>query len=72
MRTDWEKGISLVWRILNLQVIFDIGEIKYWHVLGYLAGKIFLYSPLNFLDTFIEKVPLVQECHGYLLWINQF
>ncbi len=70
MRTDWEKEHILSMKDIKFASnFFDIGEIKYWHVLGYLAGKFpFLYSPLNFLDTFIEKVPLVQR----MSWIFTF
>lgn len=63
MRTEWEKA-----HILDLQDVnfakrfFDIGEIRYWHVVGY-AGA--LVKPLagvfDGLDTLLEKVPLLNR-----------
>jgi len=70
MRTDWEKA-----HILNLKDVefasrfFDVGKIKYWHVIGYAAGKfprmrVFLDS----IDIFLENVPYIK----LLSWIFTF
>ena len=62
MRTDWEKA-----HILSLKDIkfakrfFDIGEIRYWHVIGYLAGKFpILSKSLQAIDIILEKIPFIQ------------
>jgi ubiquinone/menaquinone biosynthesis C-methylase UbiE len=70
MRTEWEKA-----HILSLKDIefarrfFDIGEIKYWHVVSY-AGAYFpkLLPLLNAIDSLLVKMPLVQR----MAWIFTF
>jgi ubiquinone/menaquinone biosynthesis C-methylase UbiE len=63
MRTDWEKA-----HILDLsdvrfaQRFFSIGEIKYWHVIGYVAGKFpKLLRIMDGIDTLLERVPFLQR-----------
>jgi len=70
MRTDWEKV-----HILKLSDIgfasrfFDVTEIRYWHVLGYIAGKLpALFQLLDRLDRLLEKLPYVQR----MAWIFTF
>ena len=61
MRTEWGKA-----HILSLKDIrfskrfFDIGDLKFWHITAYAAGKFPIFSkPLDLLDRFLEKVPLI-------------
>ena len=70
MRTDWEKEHILSLKDVNFaKNFFDVGDIKYWHVIGYLAGKFpSLYKTLNFIDIFLEKIPQVQK----LSWVFTF
>ena len=70
MRTEWEKA-----HILDLSDIkfasrfFDIEEVRYWHVIGYAAGKIpQLRHILDALDRFLEKIPYIQR----MAWIFTF
>ena len=63
MRTEWEKA-----HILSLKDVefakrfFGLGSIKYWHVIGYAAGKFpSLLRILNLFDRVLEKIPLVQR-----------
>jgi len=70
MRTDWEKA-----HILNLSDIkftsrfFNVKEIRYWHVVGYVAGKFrWLYPLFDRLDLLLEKTPYVQR----MAWIFTF
>ena len=62
MRTDWEKA-----HILSLKDItfakrfFSLGEVKYWHVVGYAAGKFPILRPLlDLIDRGLEKIPGVR------------
>jgi ubiquinone/menaquinone biosynthesis C-methylase UbiE len=71
MRTEWEKA-----HILDLSDIefakrfFDIGTIKYWHILSIIAPKISmsLLPILDWADTIITKIPFVQ----LMAWIFTF
>jgi hypothetical protein len=71
MRTEWEKA-----HILDLSDIefakrfFDIGTIKYWHILSIIAPKISmsLLPLLDSADTIITKIPFVQ----LMAWIFTF
>ena len=70
MRTDWEKA-----HILSLKDIrfakrfFKIGEIRYWHVIGYLAGKFpFLNKIFEITDKILEKIPFL----NLLSWMFTF
>ena len=70
MRTEWEKA-----HILSLKDIrfakkyFDVGEMKFWHVTSYIAGKFPLLLPfLNFVDRVLTKIPLVK----LMAWIFTF
>lgn len=70
MRTEWEKA-----HILSLKDIrfakkyFDVGEMKFWHVTSYIAGKFpALLSILNLIDKILTKIPLVR----LMAWIFTF
>jgi len=70
MRTEWEKA-----HILDLSDIrfasrfFEIKEVRYWHVIGYAAGKIpMMRNLLDALDRLFEKVPYLQR----MAWIFTF
>ena len=70
MRTDWEKA-----HILSLKDVgfakrfFEIGDINYWHVVGYAAGKFpFMAGLLEAIDSLLEKVPFAQR----LAWMFTF
>lgn len=70
MRTDWEKA-----HILSLKDVsfasrfFLIGEMKFWHVIGYIGGKIpFLFPILDKIDWLLEKIPFIQR----MGWIFTF
>ena len=71
MRTEWEKA-----HILDLSDIrfaerfFDLGEIKYWHLLSIVAPKISLslLPFLNGVDRILTQVPFLQ----LMAWIFTF
>jgi SAM-dependent methyltransferase len=70
MRTDWEKE-----HILDLDDVrfaerfFDVLEIRYWHILGYVGGKFrFLFPILDGVDRALERVPGVRR----MAWIFTF
>lgn len=70
MRTEWEKS-----HILDLSDVkfasrfFNIKEIRYWHVVGYIAGKLPRLLPLaDRLDLILEKIPYLQR----MAWIFTF
>ena len=70
MRTDWEKAHILSMKDLDLaRRFFAVGNIKYWHVTGYLSAKIkFLTKPTEIIDRLLEKIPIIQR----LSWIFTF
>ena len=70
MRTEWEKA-----HILSLKDVkfasrfFEVTEVRYWHVVGYVAGKFpKLQKPLTRLDLALERVPLLNR----MGWIFTF
>ena len=70
MRTEWEKA-----HILDLSDVqfasrfFEVKEVKYWHVVGYLAGKFpFLFHLTDALDRVLEAIPYFQR----MAWIFTF
>lgn len=70
MRTEWEKA-----HILDLSDVrfagrfFEVESIRYWHILGYAAGKFpALLIPLDVIDRILERIPLIQR----LAWIFTF
>ena len=70
MRTDWEKAHILSLKDVEFaQRFFNVQEVKYWHLVGYAAGKIpILSTPLEFMDKFFEKIPMLQR----MAWIFTF
>jgi ubiquinone/menaquinone biosynthesis C-methylase UbiE len=63
MRTEWEKAHILSLKDVNFaRRFFEIGEVRYWHVVGY-AGAIVkpLARPLDALDSVLEKIPLLNR-----------
>ena len=70
MRTAWEaKHILSLSELTFAQRFFDLSAIKYWHVVGYVAGKFpSLLRPLEIVDEILEKIPYIQR----LAWIFTF
>jgi ubiquinone/menaquinone biosynthesis C-methylase UbiE len=70
MRTEWEKAHILSHSDLKFaKRFFDIGEVRYWHVVGYVGGKFPPLLPtLDGLDRILERVPLLQ----LMAWIWTF
>lgn len=70
MRTDWEKAHILSLKDVRFgERFFELGEIKYWHVLNILSPHVpALAGLLNRFDRLITKVPLVQ----LMAWIFTF
>jgi len=70
MRTEWEKA-----HILSLKDVryakkyFDIGDIKYWHILSILSPHVRSLSKLlEVCDRILTKIPLV----NLMAWIFTF
>jgi ubiquinone/menaquinone biosynthesis C-methylase UbiE len=70
MRTEWEAA-----HILSLKDVefarrfFALGEVRYWHIIGYAAGKVPALLPvLDALDQVLERTPLVR----LMAWIFTF
>jgi len=63
MRTEWEKAHILSLRDLDFaKRFFEIGEVKYWHVVGYAAAKFkMLGNSLEIVDRFLENLPYIQR-----------
>ena len=75
MRTPKMRTVFEAKHILSLSEVkfgerfFELKEIRYWHVVGYIAGKFpKLMRPLAFADKFLERIPYVQR----LAWIFTF
>ena len=70
MRTEWEKAHILSLKDINYaKEFFNIGEIKYWHVTSYIAGKFpSLLGLLNSIDKILTKIPLLR----LFAWIFTF
>lgn len=70
MRTDWEKAHILSLKDVDFaKRFFDLGAIKYWHILGIAAPHVGPLAPLlHMVDRGLEKVPYVQR----LSWIFTF
>jgi len=70
MRTDWEKAHILSLKDVRFgERFFDLGDIKYWHVLNILSPHVpALAGFLSRFDRLITKVPLVQ----LMAWIFTF
>lgn len=70
MRTEWEKAHILTLADVEFASRFlEVGEIRYWHVVGYLGGKFpALLAPLDAVDKLLERIPLVNR----LAWMMTF
>jgi hypothetical protein len=70
MRTEWEKAHILSLRDVEFaRRFFDVEDVRYWHVVGYLGGKFpFLLPLLDGIDQFLEKIPYVNR----MAWIFTF
>ena len=70
MRTEWEKSHILSLKDLNFaKRFFDLGEIRYWHILGIASTHVpFLRNYLAFADRILTRVPLVK----LLSWMFSF
>jgi SAM-dependent methyltransferase len=70
MRTDWEKAHILDLSDVNFANRFlDVVNVHYWHVFGYIGGKLpILFPLLDALDRILEKIPYVQR----MAWIFTF
>lgn len=62
MRTDWEKAHILSLKDVRFaERFFDIGEIRYWHILNILSPHLpALAGVLNRIDRAITRIPLIQ------------
>lgn len=63
MRTEWEKAHILSLKdVIFAKRFFKIGVVRYWHVVGYAAGKLpFLSGILDLTDRFLERIPYIQR-----------
>lgn len=63
MRTEWEKAHILSLKDIRFaERFFKIGDVRYWHVVGYGGALVKpLAKPLDVLDTILEKIPLVNR-----------
>lgn len=70
MRTEWEKAHILSLADLRFASrFFNIGEIRYWHILGIAAPHLGPLAPVvHAVDRVLEKVPYAQR----LSWIFTF
>ena len=70
MRTEWEaKHILSLREVTFAQRFFELKEIRFWHVIGYVAGKFpSLLKPLEKVDAIMEKIPYLQR----FAWIFTF
>jgi ubiquinone/menaquinone biosynthesis C-methylase UbiE len=70
MRTEWEKAHILSLRDLTFaHRFFDVTDVRYWHVLGYVGGKFPILLPLlDGFDRVLEKIPYVNR----LAWMFTF
>jgi SAM-dependent methyltransferase len=70
MRTEWESSHILSLRDVDFaKRFFDLGELRFWHVTSYIAGRFPVLLPLlNRIDGALTRIPLVQR----LAWIFTF
>lgn len=70
MRTEWEKNHILGFSDLAFAArFFDVREIKFWHVTGYLGAHLRSLGGLfEAADRLLEKIPLAQR----MAWIFTF
>lgn len=70
MRTDWEKAHILSLKdVRAARTLFELGDIRYWHITSILGGKLpGLLPALNGLDRMLTRIPLVR----LMAWIFTF
>ena len=70
MRTEWESSHILSLRDVDFaRRFFDIGQLHFWHVTSYVAGRFpALLSALNRIDEVLTRIPWIQR----LAWIFTF
>jgi ubiquinone/menaquinone biosynthesis C-methylase UbiE len=70
MRTDWEKGHILSMKDIRFaKKYFEVGEIRFWHILGILQPHLKFMAPLlHAMDRVVTRVPLLQ----LMAWIFTF
>ena len=70
MRTEWEKAHILSLKDVDLaRRYFDVEDIRYWHVMGYLGGKLPAVLPvLDRVDRALEQIPYVNR----MAWMFTF
>jgi ubiquinone/menaquinone biosynthesis C-methylase UbiE len=70
MRTEWEKAHILDLNDVNFaQRFFELEELRFWHVLGYVGGKFpWIFPFVDSLDQILEKLPGIQR----MAWIFTF
>lgn len=70
MRTDWEKAHILSLKDLRFaKRFFDLGAVRYWHVLSIIGGKFPVLLPLlDRMDVALTRIPGIQ----LMAWIFTF
>jgi len=70
MRTEWEKSHILSLKDIRFaRYFFDIGSVRYWHIMGYLGAHLSMIQPLlNGLDWILTKLPGIR----LMSWIFTF
>jgi ubiquinone/menaquinone biosynthesis C-methylase UbiE len=70
MRTEWEKSHILTLKDVQFaRRFFDVGEVRYWHMLNILSPHAPVLAPLlSRLDRILTRVPLVR----LMSWIFTF
>jgi ubiquinone/menaquinone biosynthesis C-methylase UbiE len=70
MRTEWEKAHILSLKDVRFaERFFDIGEIRYWHILGIATPHVGPLAPLlHGADRMLTKIPYIQR----MAWIFTF
>lgn len=70
MRTDYEKAHILDLSDLRFALrFFELEDLRYWHIGGYVGGKFpWIFPLMDRLDQLLEKIPYVQR----LAWIFTF
>lgn len=70
LRTEWEKDHILDLKdVKDAQKLFDLGELKFWHITSFVAGffkkwhflRRALLPFLNAIDFVLTKIPFVQR-----------
>lgn len=70
MRTEWEKAHILSLKDLRFASRFlSVQDVRYWHVIGYIAGKFPRMLPLlDKTDRILERIPFINR----MAWMFTF